>query len=128
MIGNCLRRQAFASSFHASRSYATQAALAATPKPVQYPYYIARNTMGSLPVYTEFKNAGARCQILIRNVEGDVNALIVDIRKDLVNAEEASEDMGYLSVEVVRSKHLVLHGARPRMKNEVISWLKERGF
>lgn len=145
MIGNCIRRQAFASSFHASRSYATQAALAATPKPVQYPYYIARNTMGSLPVYTEFKNAGARCQILIRNVEGDVNvcasmlihasvsltrfqALIGDIREELVQSEEAGSDMSYLSVEVVRSKHLVLHGARPRMKNEVISWLKERGF
>lgn len=84
--------------------------------------------MGSLPVYTEFKNAGARCQILIRNVEGDVNALIGDIREELVQSEEAGSDMSYLSVEVVRSKHLVLHGARPRMKNEVISWLKERGF
>jgi hypothetical protein len=46
-------------------------------KLVQYPYYVPRNTRGSLPVYSEIRNNGTRVLVLIRNVDGnaEVSAL-----------------------------------------------------
>jgi len=41
-----------------------------TSKP---PYFIQRNSRGSIPVYTDIRNAGTRYLVLIRNVEGNVN-------------------------------------------------------
>ena len=38
---------------------------------VRYPYYVPRNSRGSLPVYTDVRNSGGRYLVLIRNVEGD---------------------------------------------------------
>jgi large subunit ribosomal protein L49 len=136
MFTNALRRQFTSASRFACRHYSVEAAVTPSGQPAgasfarttQYPYYIPRNSTGSLPVYTDYKNAGARCMVLIRNVEGDVNALVRDVRQHLINSEKTVSDMSRLEVEVVRSKHLVLHGARPRMKNEVIEWLKSRGF
>jgi len=37
------------------------------------PYSIQRNSRGSIPVYTDIRNAGTRYLLLIRNVEGNVN-------------------------------------------------------
>ena len=45
----------------------TQATLA---QPVQYPYFIPRNTNGNLPVYTDIRNGGTRFLVTIRNVDG----------------------------------------------------------
>lgn len=43
-----------------------------SPKLVRYPYYVPRNTRGSLPVYSDIRNNGTRVLVLIRNVEGNV--------------------------------------------------------
>jgi hypothetical protein len=37
------------------------------------PYFIQRNSRGSVPVYTDVRNAGTRYLVLIRNIEGNVN-------------------------------------------------------
>ena len=36
-------------------------------------YSIQRNSRGSIPVYTDVRNAGSRHLVLIRNIEGNVN-------------------------------------------------------
>lgn len=40
-------------------------------RPVQYPYFVARNTRGNLPVYSDVRNAGLRYLIHIRHVDGN---------------------------------------------------------
>lgn len=40
---------------------------------VRYPYFIRRNSRGSLPVYTDIRNGGTRYLISIRNVQGQIN-------------------------------------------------------
>lgn len=58
----------------ASRAYS--AAPLATPAPqntVRYPYYVPRNSRGSLPVYTDIRNGGSRFLISVRNVQGNVD-------------------------------------------------------
>lgn len=45
----------------------------ATATVVRHPYFIQRNSRGSIPVYTDVRNAGSRYLVLIRNVEGNVN-------------------------------------------------------
>ena len=34
-------------------------------------YIVPRNGQGSLPVYTDIRNAGSRYLVLVRNIEGD---------------------------------------------------------
>jgi Mitochondrial large subunit ribosomal protein (Img2) len=36
------------------------------------PFFLPRNSRGSLPVYTDVRNTGMRYLILIRNIEGDL--------------------------------------------------------
>ena len=40
---------------------------------MRYPFFVPRNSRGSLPVYTDIKNNGTRQLVLIRNVEGNAN-------------------------------------------------------
>ncbi|TFK55191.1 hypothetical protein OE88DRAFT_1723577 [Heliocybe sulcata] len=94
------------------------------PMAVQYPYFIPRNSRGSIPVYTDVRNAGGRFLILIRNVEGDVNALARDIRKSLL-PPDAPEGQR-LHVQVKSSKHLIVTGCRS--KQRVVEWLQQKGF
>lgn len=37
------------------------------------PYSVARNSQGSLPVYSDIRNGGSRYLVLVRNVKGNVN-------------------------------------------------------
>jgi hypothetical protein len=46
-------------------------------KVIRHPYFLPRNSLGSLPVYTDVRNAGSRYMVLIRNVEGNVNVSAV---------------------------------------------------
>jgi hypothetical protein len=60
-----------------SRGFAQAASMTArdstAPTAVRHPYFIQRNSRGSVPVYTDVRNAGTRYLVLIRNVEGNVN-------------------------------------------------------
>jgi len=96
----------------------------ATATVVRHPYFIQRNSRGSIPVYTDVRNAGSRYLVLIRNVEGNVNALANDIKSSLFPAGSPEADR--MRLEIVRQRHLVLRGGK--WKNDVVDWLKEKGF
>jgi large subunit ribosomal protein L49 len=51
-------------------SYSTQQQC--SPNLVRYPYFVPRNSRGSLPVYSDIRNNGTRILLMIRNVEGSV--------------------------------------------------------
>lgn len=57
----------------------TAPAHAATTASPPLPYFVRRNTKGSIPVYTDIRNGGTRYQVLIRNVEGNA-----DVRPSLI--------------------------------------------
>ncbi|OCH87431.1 hypothetical protein OBBRIDRAFT_736206 [Obba rivulosa] len=96
----------------------------AAPTPVRYPYFIPRNTRGSIPVYTDIRNAGSKHQTLIRNVEGNIDALVADLRKELF--EPGTPEADRMKIQTIRSKHVVLSGGL--WKTEVTRWLALKGF
>ena len=63
-----------------SQAVSPKASVASASKPparapaatvLRHPYFVPRNTLGSIPVYTDIRNQN-RYLTLIRNVEGDV--------------------------------------------------------
>ncbi|KAF9789845.1 hypothetical protein BJ322DRAFT_979385, partial [Thelephora terrestris] len=90
----------------------------------QLPYSIQRNSRGSIPVYTDVRNAGTRYLVLIRNVEGNVNALANDIKASLF--PHGSPEAERLKLDIVRQRHIVLRGGK--WKHRVMGWLKDKGF
>lgn len=67
-----LRSTSSAARFiHSTRGFAHS--FVARHSPPQLPYCVQRNSRGSIPVYTDIRNAGTRYLVLIRNVQGNVN-------------------------------------------------------
>ena len=111
-----------------------------TPTPVRYPYYVPRNSQGSLPVYSDIRNNGTRILVLIRNVEGNVevravlcsgalisylHCILQALAKDITQEFAARPDAQRMKV-LVKPRQLVLQGGY--WKTDVMSWLVERGF
>lgn len=96
------------------------------PKPVsvKYPYFIPRNTRGNLPVYTDVRNGGTRYLVLVRNVDGNIDALARELSQKLLPKD--SPDASRIKIESCRSKTLVITGGR--WKNDVVEYLKAKGF
>lgn len=92
-----------------------------SPRP---PYFVPRNTRGSLPVYSDLRNGGTRYLISVRNVEGNIKALADDLIRDLSNP--ASPESTRLNTRITRSNHLVLSGLS--RKHAVLDWLVSHGF
>ncbi|KIM87564.1 hypothetical protein PILCRDRAFT_815119 [Piloderma croceum F 1598] len=90
---------------------------------VRHPYYVPRNSRGSLPVYSDIRNNGTRILLLIRNVEGSVEKLAKDVTQALL--DEGSPNATRLKV-TVRPRQLVLQGGY--WKNDVMEWLISKGF
>ncbi|KAF8509554.1 hypothetical protein JB92DRAFT_500684 [Gautieria morchelliformis] len=90
------------------------------------PYHVLRNARGSLPLYSDIRNAGTRYQIQVRNIEGDANALLRDLRATLFPPGSPESDI--LRGKVIRSKHIVLQGPGRGWKENVADWLRARGF
>ena len=67
----CYSQQAL-SGPSAATSSAPHAPLAAQSTP-QHPYFVPRNSRGSLPVYSDIRNGGTRYLVLVRNVHGNIN-------------------------------------------------------
>jgi hypothetical protein len=66
-----LRSSSSATRFiHSTRAFAHSFLAPDSP---QLPYFVQRNSRGSIPVYTDIRNAGTRHLLLIRNVQGNVN-------------------------------------------------------
>ncbi|KAL1746080.1 mitochondrial large subunit ribosomal protein-domain-containing protein [Schizophyllum fasciatum] len=114
----------------AVRSLSTAAAAAADAvthagqRAVAHPFFVPRNSRGSLPVYSDIRNGGGRYLVLVRNVDGDANALASALRRDLF--PEDSPEAARLAVEVKHARHLVITGGR--WKQAVTEWLISRGF
>ncbi|KAG1736712.1 ribosomal protein L49/IMG2 [Suillus lakei] len=96
----------------------------ATAPATRYPYYIRRNSRGSLPVYSDIRNGGTRYLVSIRNVQGQINSLANDIKQSLFTHD--SKEASRIKVQVIAQRHLVLSGGR--WKNNVINWLVSKGF
>ncbi|KAF9501256.1 hypothetical protein BDN71DRAFT_1380820 [Pleurotus eryngii] len=101
-----------------SRALSTSPVLASTA--TGHPYSVPRNSRGSLPVYTDIRNAGTRHQTLIRNIDGDPNALVKDLTKALFS------DLAHVRVQVTHHRHIVISGGR--FKHKIVDWLKAKGF
>ncbi|TFK42740.1 mitochondrial large subunit ribosomal protein-domain-containing protein [Crucibulum laeve] len=93
-------------------------------KAFQHSYFVPRNTRGNLPVYTDIRNGGTRYLVTIRNVDGSVATLARDMAKSLFPKD--SEDASRLNIEVVRATGLIISGGRWR--NQVVEWLRQKGF
>ncbi|KAI0928841.1 hypothetical protein AcW1_005961 [Taiwanofungus camphoratus] len=94
------------------------------PSASHHPYYVPRNTRGSMPVYTDIRNGGTRHLTLIRNIEGNIDALAKDIAQSLF--QPGSPEAARMKVQIIRSKHLVLSGGL--WKHDVVRWLVSKGF
>ncbi|KAF8275253.1 hypothetical protein EI94DRAFT_1712679 [Lactarius quietus] len=92
-----------------------------SPRP---PYFVPRNTRGSLPIYSDLRNGGTRYLISVRNVEGNIKALADDLIRDLSNP--VSPESNRLKARITRSNHLVLSGLT--RKHAVLDWLVSHGF
>jgi len=90
---------------------------------MRLPYFVPRNTRGSLPVYTDIRNSN-RYLTLIRNVEGSADALVADIRRNLF--PPGSPEAERLKIQTLRSRHLVLSGGN--FKRDLVQWLQAKGF
>jgi len=90
----------------------------------KYPYLVPRNKNGNLPVYSDVRNAGGRYLVLIRNVEGNVAALARDLTESLF--EKDSYETSRMKMQVLQARHVVIQAGS--CKNQVIEWLRQRGF
>ncbi|KAI0721643.1 mitochondrial large subunit ribosomal protein-domain-containing protein [Cerioporus squamosus] len=118
-----LVRPVFATPLRQARLY-SQVAQHATSPTSTLPYLVRRNTRGSIPVYTDIRNGGTRYLVLIRNVEGNADALADDLARTLFPA--GSSEAERIRVQTVHQKHVVVSGGR--WKYDVIRWLAQRGF
>ncbi|KAF8910786.1 ribosomal protein L49/IMG2 [Mucidula mucida] len=82
-------------------------------------YHVARNSRGSLPVYSDVRNAGSRYLVYIRNVDGNVADLVNDLTTTLFPESSAK-------ISTVRNRHVVIQGGR--CKDSVMEWLASKGF
>lgn len=103
------------------------------------PYHIPRNSQGSLPVYSDVRNAGSRYLILVRGVQGNVNVgqqpgrltplsdLLQALAQDLGQTlyEPGSQEAARLRIKITQSNHLVLSGGN---KKRVVEWMLDKGF
>ncbi|KAF7789532.1 hypothetical protein EIP86_000478 [Pleurotus ostreatoroseus] len=121
MLTATIRRQLLQPARCYSQAFAAAAPAdaAAASRPA---YFVPRNTLGSVPVYTDQVNT--KYMTLIRNVEGDANALAADLKKSLFPPD--SPEARRMKVETRRNRHVVLAGGK--WKREVFDWLKSRGF
>jgi large subunit ribosomal protein L49 len=88
------------------------------------PYFVRRNSRGSLPVYSDIRNGATRYLVEIRNVQGRVNSLAQDLKESLFDAKLPQAQR--LTVKVTHQRHIVLSGGR--FKRDVMAWLTAKGF
>ncbi|KAI6110021.1 mitochondrial large subunit ribosomal protein-domain-containing protein [Pisolithus sp. B1] len=121
MLGHSWTR--FVAQPAVSRRTLSQAA-ATTPSHVQRPYFVRRNTHGSLPVYTDIRNGGTRYLVQIRNVEGQAQVLANELKASLFGPD--SPAAARLGVRVHERRHIIITGGR--WKVDVMAWLASKGF
>ncbi|KAI0862180.1 mitochondrial large subunit ribosomal protein-domain-containing protein [Xylaria cubensis] len=91
----------------------------ATPDaPRQLPYFVGRNNLNNLSVYHKKKRGGNLKITLLKNAEGDLQALKQDI-KDALQLQD-----GDISINGV-TRHIVIRGHK---HDEVLNFLHTMGF
>ncbi|KAJ4467475.1 mitochondrial large subunit ribosomal protein-domain-containing protein [Lentinula edodes] len=106
---------------------ATRSLSSPTQQPlVHQPYFVPRNSNGSLPVYTDIRNGGTRLLLTIRNIDGNITAFAKELSDGLF--PPGSPEASRLKVSVSRSKHLIIQGGTGRWKHNIIDWLLQKGF
>ncbi|KAJ3982751.1 mitochondrial large subunit ribosomal protein-domain-containing protein [Lentinula detonsa] len=93
---------------------------------VHHPYFVPRNSNGSLPVYTDVRNGGTRLLLTVRNIDGNIPALAKDLSESL--SPSGSPEASRLRFRVQSSKHLIIQGGSGRLKYNIIDWLSQKGF
>ncbi|KAI0306782.1 hypothetical protein B0F90DRAFT_1623749 [Multifurca ochricompacta] len=106
------------------RFFASNAVSGPASPPPRLPYFVPRNSRGSLPVYSDVHNNGTQYLISVRNVEGNIKALSGDLLRDL--CDPTSPESTLIKARITRSNHLVLTGLR--RKHAVLDWLVHHGF
>ena len=102
-------------------------------------YFVRRNSRGSLPVYSDIRNAGTRYLVQIRNVDGRVNVSAKNLaRLCLTQPKDLAQDLRQslfapdsphaqrLAVRVQHQRHIILSGGR--FKRDVLAWLTAKDF
>ncbi|KAG8779176.1 hypothetical protein FRC20_010220 [Serendipita sp. 405] len=96
---------------------------------IEYPYFVPRNSNGCVPVYSDFRNNRTRQLTLIRNVEGNVQALKDDLVATLFPDTPSKRVQNHrlkTQIRVHHNRHVVIQGGR--WVNRVHKWLLARGF
>ncbi|KAG6820558.1 hypothetical protein H0H93_015078 [Arthromyces matolae] len=91
---------------------------------LRYPYFVNRNSRGNLPVYSDIRNGGTRYVVVVRQIDGNPDALASDIQRNLFPKD--SPEASRIQVKVQPTKHIFITGGRWR--NEVTQFLQEKGF
>ncbi|KAI0543441.1 mitochondrial large subunit ribosomal protein-domain-containing protein [Xylaria curta] len=86
--------------------------------PRQLPYFVSRNNLNNLSVYHKKKRGGNLKITLLKNTEGDLQALKQDI-KDALQLPD-----GDVSINSV-TRHIVIRGHK---HDEVVNFLHTMGF
>ncbi|KAI0341844.1 hypothetical protein BDW22DRAFT_1332221 [Trametopsis cervina] len=102
---------------------AGEGAETAKTRAVKYPYFVPRNSQGSIPVYTDYRNHN-KVVTLIRNVEGNLDALISELKTTL--AEPGSPEAARLKLSAAHGRHITLAGGD--WKRPVVRFLTAKGF
>lgn len=76
-------------------------------------YSVRRTTTKNLPVYTDYRNGGTRHLTIVRNVDGNVAALMDELRE--LTGAEVTEAVGRVEVKGIYSK-------------EIKAYLRDLGF
>lgn len=95
----------------------TPAATIPAPAATPLPYFIHRSKSNNLPIYEEGKNGGNLLQTRIRKVEGNVEALRLDIIAHLGIAPEKVHINNL-------TKHVVIKGHWRKKVEKVLTELK----
>jgi len=99
----------------------TTKATTTTPQIIykKYPFFVRRTTNGTLPVYTDLKNGRTRRLTIIRKVEGDVNALVSNLKEDFPKVpKDVFVSKPFLQQVVIKG----------HVRDEIMIWLAQKGF
>ncbi|KAJ2916866.1 hypothetical protein MD484_g3560, partial [Candolleomyces efflorescens] len=122
MFARCI----WGARFFSQAALATDTAAQALKTPasaIKYPFFVPRNSNGNLPVYTDIRNGGTRILVSIRNVDGNAGVLAEELASTLFSP--TSREAQRLKIKT-NHNHVVISGGR--WKQEVVEWLKAKGF
>ncbi|TDL27279.1 hypothetical protein BD410DRAFT_681434, partial [Rickenella mellea] len=92
---------------------------------VTLPYFVPRNSRGSLPVHSLIRNGGSRYQIQIKHIQGNILKFRDDLAHSLFRPHSGEAARLKTEVQASRSRILLSGG---RWKTQVVDWLKQNGF